>query len=111
MNGATFHLYRTAMGLDVTGLAERLGVNRRTVQRWEADKCSVPVSAAGLLLEMWESWLDRVNTLVGDTVLFRSIKDDAVVITMCRDRENTAINSVIATCLALADIQFTAQWS
>lgn len=60
---------------------------------------------------MWKSWLDRVGAAVGDAMIFRSVvKDGGALITICRDKENIAINSVIATCLALSDIQFAAQW-
>ena len=66
MDGATINLYRGAMGLTVTDLADRLGVDRRTIQRWENNSWPIPPDSQALIDDMWQNWLDRIDSLLGE---------------------------------------------
>lgn len=46
MNGATLRTYRRLLGYDINDYAEELGINRRTVTRWETGDWPVPDDVA-----------------------------------------------------------------
>ncbi|MGO1262280.1 MAG: hypothetical protein ACTMIV_03940, partial [Brevibacterium aurantiacum] len=46
MNGATLRTYRQLLGYDINGYSEKLGINRRTVTRWETGDWPVPDDVA-----------------------------------------------------------------
>lgn len=46
MNGATLRSYRRLLGYDINEYAEELGINRRTVTRWETGDWPVPDDVA-----------------------------------------------------------------
>ena len=55
MNPDDFRTARRSLGMTWKQLAERLGVNWRTVARWEAGHSPVSPTAARLMAE----WLER----------------------------------------------------
>ena len=61
MNGCEFQAAREYLGLSPTWVAGKLGVDRRTVWKWEHGKSPLPVEAAGLMAE----WLDSTAKVVG----------------------------------------------
>lgn len=46
MNGATLRTYRRLLGYDINDYAEKLGVNRRSITRWETGDWPVPEDVA-----------------------------------------------------------------
>ena len=46
MNGATLRTYRELLGYELNRYAEKLGVNRRTVTRWETGEWPLPDDVA-----------------------------------------------------------------
>lgn len=55
MTASDFRTARHALGLTWKGAAERIGVNWRTVARWESGESPIPGPAANLISE----WLER----------------------------------------------------
>lgn len=46
MNGATLRTYRELLGYELNQYADKVGVNRRTVTRWETGQWDVPEDVA-----------------------------------------------------------------
>lgn len=60
MNPAEFQCSREYLGLPVIWVAEKLGVDRRTVYRWENEKTTLPDWASQTMRE----WVARTNRAV-----------------------------------------------
>lgn len=58
LNPKEFAAIRWLLGLEVTELASRLGVNERTVRRWEKGTTSVPDGVAVEVREWFSAFLD-----------------------------------------------------
>ena len=54
MNAATFKTIREGLGLTARDVSERLDINPRTVDRWEAGDSPIPAFAAAAL-DKWET--------------------------------------------------------
>ncbi|MBP8880670.1 MAG: helix-turn-helix transcriptional regulator [Dermatophilaceae bacterium] len=64
MNAATFKAIREGLGLTARDVSERLDINPRTVDRWEAGHSPIPSFAADAI-EEWEALAaDTVNAWV-----------------------------------------------
>lgn len=61
MDGAEFQCSREFLGLPVQWVADQLGVDRRTVYRWEHNRYKIPARAA----EVMRVWMYRTNLAVG----------------------------------------------
>lgn len=63
MNSATFKTYRETLGLEVKDLAAWMGVDRKTVQRWENPQAGdVPAWAARKMLERWDRLIFSISS-------------------------------------------------
>lgn len=60
MNGPTFRLLLTTMGLDLQRAADELDVALRTVQRWNRQD-TIPFFAEEWAQAKWQAWLDRID--------------------------------------------------
>ncbi|WP_341741290.1 helix-turn-helix transcriptional regulator [Trueperella pyogenes] len=115
MNGATFRLLRTTMGLEIGAVAAELDINRRTIERWESGKNPLPEFAQIWIEERWQAFLDEVGDYLapledlpegtqvdvatyGSTESLRRAGSDRSL------GEVEAMNSGIAICLGLMDL-------
>lgn len=64
MNGPTFRLLLTTMGLDLERAADELDVALRTVQRWNRQD-TIPFFAEEWVTAKWQAWLDRLDRFTG----------------------------------------------
>lgn len=63
MNSATFKTYRETLGLEVKDLAAWMGVDRKTVQRWENPQAGdVPAWAARKMLGRWDRLIFSISS-------------------------------------------------
>jgi len=63
LNSATFKTYRETLGLEVKDLAAWMGVDRKTVQRWENPQAGdVPAWAARKMLERWDRLIFSISS-------------------------------------------------
>lgn len=108
MDGATINLYRGAMGLTVTDLADRLGVDRRTIQRWENNSWPIPPDSQALIEDMWQNWLDRIDSLLERAESFP--EGAQADLAHYRDGVLAAQNQALAVLLGLADRDVSAHW-
>lgn len=58
MTGAELRAARLALGIGTPTFGRRLGVNPRTVRKWEAGKFPVP-RMAEIVVEMWQDEAKR----------------------------------------------------
>ena len=65
MSGAEFACAREYLGLTPTWVADRLGVDRRTVWKWEQGKTKLPARAVNEMA----GWLERTSKAVGVATL------------------------------------------
>lgn len=52
MNSVEFRLTREGLGLTGEWIADRLGINPRTVERWEAGSSAIPTFAIEAMIEL-----------------------------------------------------------
>lgn len=64
MNGATFRLYRLCMGWELVTAGEKLGVDRRTIQRWENGSWDIPQSAQEFMGGEWADFVDSLTVYI-----------------------------------------------
>lgn len=64
MNAETFRIKRTIIGLDPEDVAQRMGINLRTVQRWDAGQNPIPDFAANWLESRWQAFISTVADCV-----------------------------------------------
>ncbi|OFS67504.1 MULTISPECIES: hypothetical protein [Trueperella] len=110
MNGAELFIKRTAMGLEVEHAASVLGINRRTLQRWETGQNVVPPDIQILMEEHWQEWIETLDNLLAET---DSLADPGQPIHLIayRDSQLAAKNAALAVLLEMADRGFTAEWT
>ncbi len=83
MNAATFKTIREGLGLTARDISERLDINPRTVDRWEAGDSPIPAFAVAALDE-WESraadtveaWVEAVEGDERPFVVIAASPDD-----------------------------------
>lgn len=64
MYGAELRLKRMTLGISVHEFAERAGVDRRTLQRWETDDREITPDAAALIDRLWQQRLDKIDKVL-----------------------------------------------
>ncbi|WP_406709375.1 helix-turn-helix transcriptional regulator [Trueperella pyogenes] len=116
MNGATFRLLRTTMGLDIGVVAAELDINRRTIERWESGKNPLPEFAQIWIEGRWQAFLDELGEYVAP---LEEAPDGAPVTLAAYDSPETlrragsdktlsevdAMNRALAVCVGLADLE------
>lgn len=83
MNAATFKTIRDGLGLTARDISERLAINQRTVDRWEAGDSPIPPFAVAALDE-WEAratdtvdaWVEAVEGDEHPFVVLTATHDD-----------------------------------
>lgn len=83
MNGATLRTYRELLGYELNRYAEKLGVNRRTVTRWETGEWPLPDDVATQVrsdLRELNQIIDELGSTIpegaGEATLIRYGRDD-----------------------------------
>lgn len=90
MNGATLRTYRELLGYELNRYAEKLGVNRRTVTRWETGEWPLPDDVAAQV----RSDLRELNQVIDD--LGSTIPegaDEATLVRYGRDDDLTKVTT------------------
>jgi transcriptional regulator with XRE-family HTH domain len=121
MNGATLRTYRELLGYELNQYAEKVGVNRRTVTRWETGQWNVPEDVATQV----RSDLDELNRVIDE--LHATIPEAAEEATLLRcgrsddlskvTKETTsheiynAATGLTALALETEGCQVTLEWS
>ena len=94
MNGAEFQCAREYLGLSAVWVADRLGVDRRTVYRWEQGKTRLPDDAAAMMGE----WVQRTSMAVGKlTVAIHLEPSELLVATPDEGFEHMAVEGFPAS--------------
>lgn len=115
MNGATFRLLRTTMGLDIGVVAAELDINRRTIERWESGKNPLPDFAQIWIEERWRAFLDEIGDYLApledlpegaqvNVVTYGSAESLRRAGSHRSLGEVNAMNSGIAICLGMMDL-------
>lgn len=79
MTGATFRALRTLLGYDQEAVARALGVNKKTVSRWESGYFDIPDN----VVEWLNMWLERSGYII-DAALDAAEGADCVHLTYYR---------------------------
>ncbi|MGV4377918.1 helix-turn-helix domain-containing protein [Trueperella pyogenes] len=115
MNGATFRLLRTTMGLEIGAVAAELDINRRTIERWESGKNPLPEFAQIWIEERWQAFLDEIGDYLApledlpegtqvDVAVYGAVESLRRAGSNRSLGEVDAMNRGIAICLGLMDL-------
>lgn len=119
MNPQKFRVIRAALGLSQAALSEKLGVNRRTIRRWEdpASGYTAPEGVSEWMEQQWGLYADRVADAMDAAEEMEEQGEPATLIAYtdeleCMTRtglsleEHTALLGHISMALTCADIDF-----
>lgn len=121
MNGATLRVYRQLLGYESAHYADKIGVNRRTVIRWEQDEKPVPDDVAAQVradlaqLEQLTAQLRWDKAKQGETVTLTAYRHgDALTAETGRAVDRQIYNAAVG--LAALDLEaggteVTIRWS
>lgn len=123
MTGAEFRLKRRTLGLSIEETAERLGVNLRSMRRWENGEWEVPENAITFIDGLWQDKVEAANVVL-DKLEAQGKDPEPITLRLYRTHkghyeadpgqtwgEHASAIGIIAVALELHGYQFTVEYA
>lgn len=98
------------MGWDLRTAGNRLGVDRRTIQRWESGQWEIPFAEQEIMENYWNEFLEALGTFL-ETLEDQADDGSPIQLTLTDNPEDLAVMKALAIMLALEDYDVIAKHS